>query len=83
MRTLFLGLALVGLATTAPAAHATQVTWRSGPCPIGNDTVRVFSKVSENMLGGWDSDSAPYSANGQWRTHKVASCAESLFSLLN
>jgi len=66
----------------ASPAHATQVVWRSGPCPIGNDTVRVFSKVSENKLGGWDADSAAYSANGQWRTHKVATCADSLFSLV-
>jgi len=74
--------ALAGLLAVLPSvAQATQVVWRSGPCPVGDDTVRVFSKVSENMLGGWDSDNATYSANGQWRTHKVASCAESLFSL--
>lgn len=82
MRTILAGLALSGLALTTAPAHATQVVWRSGPCPLGNDTVRVFSKVSENMLGGWDSDSAPYSANGQWRTHKISSCADSLFSLV-
>ena len=81
LSSLSLAIGFIGLALARPPAHATQVVWRSGPCPIGNDTVRVFSKVSENMLGGWDSDSAPYSANGQWRTHKIASCAESLFSL--
>jgi hypothetical protein len=62
-------------------AEAAQVTWRAGPCPIGEDTVRVFSKVSENTLGGWDADTASYSANGQWRTHKVSTCGENLFSM--
>ena len=73
-------LLAAGLVTAGPA-HGAQVVWRAGPCPIGDDTVRVFSLVSENKVGGWDSDTAGYSANGQWRTHKVATCAESLFSM--
>ncbi|MBO86330.1 MAG: hypothetical protein CL927_13310 [Deltaproteobacteria bacterium] len=74
--------ALAGLVfLTGTSAHSAQVVWRTGPCPIGDDTVRVFSLVSENKVGGWDSDTAPYSADGQWRTHKIATCADNLFSL--
>ncbi len=75
------GLLVAALALNALPAKAAQVVWRSGPCPLGNDTVRAFSLVSENKVGGWDSDTAGYSANGQWRTHKVATCADNLFSL--
>jgi len=75
-------LVLLGGAVLSSSASAAQVTWRSGPCPIGKDTVRLFSKVSDNTLGGWDADTATYSANGQWRTHKVATCGENLFSML-
>ena len=74
-------LGLLGLLGSGTKAEAAQVVWRSGPCPIGDDTARAFSLVSENKVGGWDSDTASYSANGQWRTHKVATCAETLFSL--
>lgn len=78
-----LAIGILGVLAAPSPADATQVVWRSGPCPIGSDSVRVFSKVSENMLGGWDSDTATYSAEGQWRTHKIATCAESLFSVYN
>ena len=81
LRPLRVAAVLLGILGTSTSARAAQVVWRSGPCPIGDDTVRAFSLVSENKVGGWDSDTAAYSANGQWRTHKVASCAESLFSL--
>lgn len=74
---------LLGWALASGPAEAAQVTWRSGPCPIGKDTVRVFSKISGNTLGGWDADTATYSANGQWRTHKVATCGENLFSMFS
>ncbi len=62
-------------------SDAAQVTYQEGPCPLGDDTVRIFVKVSDNLVGGWDADTATYSANGQWRSHKVATCANSLFSL--
>lgn len=70
--------AIFGLSTPA---SATQVTWQTGPCPVGKDTVRIFTKVSENRVGGWDADGASYAKEGQWRTHRVSTCAETLFSL--
>ncbi|MCB9742041.1 MAG: hypothetical protein H6741_09450 [Alphaproteobacteria bacterium] len=63
------------------AALATQVVYESRPCPLGDADVRVFSKVSANTHGGWDSDLASYSTKGQWREYALATCPDSLFTL--
>lgn len=63
------------------SALATQVNYTSADCPVGPGAVRVYEKVSGNALGGWDSDLARYSTEGQWREYAVATCAESLYSV--
>jgi len=64
----------------APAL-ATQVGVGELPCPLGGAPVKVYSRVSGNTHGGFDSDTAAYSTSGQFRTYKVATCPDSLFSL--
>ena len=59
----------------------TRVVYQDLPCPIGDDIVRVYQFVSGNSLGGYDSDLASYSSQGQFREYGVATCAENLFSL--
>lgn len=68
-------VALVGLAA------AIDVAAREGPCPVGEGTVRVYEKRSDNNAGGWDSDLAAYSSGGQWRTYRLATCSDNLLSL--
>lgn len=64
------------------ASHATQVRYEQLPCPLDpDDTVRVYAPLAANTQGGFDSDLAQYSSGGQFRTHAVATCAQSLFSL--
>ncbi len=63
------------------AAGATQVTASDRPCPLGAGTTRVFEAISTDTTGGWDSDLAAYSAQGQFRTYAVATCADNLFSV--
>lgn len=63
------------------AALAVQVRAHDGPCPVGTGDVRVFERISDNTGGGYDSDLAAYSSDGQWRTFRVATCADNLFSL--
>jgi len=63
------------------AALATQVIYEAHPCPLGDTQVRVFSKVSANTHGGWDSDLAAYSTKGQWREYALATCPDNLFTL--
>jgi hypothetical protein len=62
-------------------AHAVQVRAHDGPCPVGTGNVRVFERISDNTSGGYDSDLATYSSDGQWRTFRLATCADNLFSL--
>lgn len=63
-------------------ALATQVDYESVPCPVGKDDhARVYTKLAANQLGGWDSDLARYSTEGQWREYAVATCRDSLFSV--
>lgn len=60
---------------------ATQISYTSAPCPVGPGSMRVYEKVTSNAMGGWDSDLAQYSTDGQWREYAVATCADSLFSV--
>ncbi len=62
-------------------ALATQVTWHTEPCPLGEGPARVFEKVSANTHGGWDSDLASYSSEGQWREFALATCSENLYTV--
>jgi tetratricopeptide (TPR) repeat protein len=63
-----------------PAVWATNVGVRELPCPFGEGSVQVYSKLSSNRLGGWDSDLANYAVGGQWRTYAISTCASSLYS---
>lgn len=66
----------------APTARATRVSYQDQPCPLDpDDTVRVYERLSSNTQGGYDSDGAIYSSQGQFRTYAVATCARTLFSL--
>jgi hypothetical protein len=76
MRTLLLWIWVLG------TGHATQVRYEQLPCPLDpDDIVRVYQHLSSNTQGGYDSDLAQYSSDGQFRTYAVATCAENLFSL--
>jgi hypothetical protein len=61
-------------------ATATDVGVHELPCPFGEGTVQVYTKLSSNRLGGWDSDLANYSVGGQWRSYAISTCASNLFS---
>ncbi|HJN76347.1 MAG TPA: hypothetical protein QGF58_20630 [Myxococcota bacterium] len=64
------------------SALATQLTYDHAPCPVGEDDhARVYSKLAANQIGGWDSDLARYSSEGQWREYAIATCRDSLFSV--
>jgi len=72
---------LLTLALTGPA-RATQVAYKDQPCPVDpDDTARVYEQITANTLGGYDSDGATYSSQGQFREYAVATCTRSFFSL--
>lgn len=76
MHTLLLWIGLQNL------GHATQVRFDQYPCPLAaDDVVRVYTLLSTDVRGGYDSDLAQYSSDGQFRTYAVATCEQSLFSL--
>lgn len=60
---------------------ATQVSWHTEQCPLDGGAVRVFEKVSANTHGGWDSDLATYSTEGQWREYALATCTDNLYTV--
>lgn len=62
-------------------ALATRVEADMVPCPIGEDPTRVYSMVTKDSFGGWDSDGARYSLRGQWRSFAVATCPTNYLSL--
>lgn len=62
-------------------ALATQLDIHVEPCPTGNGTARIYSKVSANTHGGWDSDLVSYSTEGQFREYAIATCPEDLFTV--
>ncbi len=70
-------------AVMSPPAVAVQVHFRVESCPLGSGNVKIYERISQNAHGGWDSDLASYASGGQWRTFRVATCMEGLFSLYN
>jgi hypothetical protein len=63
-------------------ALATQVAPENLPCPLdASDSVRVYHRASSNTHGGWDSDLANYSSQGQWREYAIGTCRDTLFTL--
>lgn len=62
-------------------ALATQLDIQVEPCPTGKGTARVYTKVSANTHGGWDSDLVSYSTEGQYREYAVSTCPEDLFTV--
>ncbi len=73
---------LLPLLTLLSVASATQIRFHDQPCPIdADDVVRIYEQVSANTHGGYDSDGATYSTEGQFREYAVATCSGSLFSL--
>lgn len=65
----------------AGLAHAIQVSGKDIACPVGGGTARVYTRVTNNAAGGYDSDLASYSAGGQWRAYRVATCKPSQLTL--
>ncbi len=65
----------------AGLAHAIQVSGRDIACPVGSGTARVYTRVTNNASGGYDSDLASYSAGGQWRAYRIATCKPSQLTL--
>ena len=63
------------------AAEATQVSVKTLPCPLPGGQVKVYEKMAANTHGGFDSDLAAYSTEGQWRTYAISTCPNSLFTL--
>ncbi len=70
----------VAVLLTSPAL-ATQVALTSMRCPLDGTAIRVHEKLTSDVLGGWDSDLARYSSQGQWRTYALATCPLSLLTL--
>jgi len=64
-------------------AWATQVAFHTAECPLDGGAVRVFEKISANSHGGWDSDGAAYSTQGQWREYALATCPDNLYTVYN
>ena len=62
-------------------ALATQLDMRTEGCPTGNGVARVYSKVSANTHGGWDSDLVSYSTEGQFREYAISTCPDDLFTV--
>lgn len=63
------------------AAFATQIGVGELPCPLGDEVVKVYERISANTHGGFDSDLASYSTEGQFREYAVSTCPGSLFSV--
>ena len=64
------------------AALAVQLSTRLATCPLGEGSAKVFERIGENHSGGYDSDLATYSSQGQWRTYALATCQSNLLTLL-
>jgi hypothetical protein len=72
----------LALLVLLPSAFAIQVDARDVPCPLGSGQARVFSKLSADTAGGYDSDLASYaSGGGQWRAYAIATCTDNLLTL--
>jgi len=62
-------------------ALATGITFDEVACPLGGAPARRFHKIAANRLGGFDSDLVSYSTKGQFRTHAISTCPDSLYSV--
>jgi len=63
------------------AALATGITFDEVACPLGGASARRFHKIAANRHGGYDSDLVSYSTKGQFRTHAISTCPDSLYSV--
>ncbi len=73
-------IVIVGIWTLSMQAEAAKMTVREIKCPFEEDSVRIFSLVSDNQTGGYDSDLAIYSSGQQFRSVAVSTCYNNLFS---
>jgi len=71
---LVVALSMVLSVWVTPPAQATRVALTSVPCPLDGTAVKVHSRLSSDTHGGWDSDLASYSSQGQWRSYALATC---------
>jgi hypothetical protein len=62
-------------------ALATDLAVRQAECPYGGGLVKVYDLRSANNTGGYDSDLARYATQGQFRTHAMSTCPDTMFSL--
>jgi hypothetical protein len=62
-------------------ALATDVVVRQATCPYGSGLVKIYDLRSSNNNGGYDSDLARYSTQGQYRTYAMSTCPDTMFSL--
>jgi tetratricopeptide (TPR) repeat protein len=60
---------------------AVQLDAEMVPCPLGEGQAKVYHRISENAVGGYDSDFATYGSGGQWREYSIATCMPSLLTL--
>ena len=71
---------MISLLFILSSALAVSVKVATVACPLGKDSARVFIRLSENKAGGFDSDLASYSSNGQYRQFAVSTCFTNLYS---
>jgi hypothetical protein len=72
---------LVMLMLAPSIADATKISVSQAPCPIGEGEVKIYDKIAANTAGGFDSDLASYSSQGQFRTYAISTCGENYLSL--
>lgn len=70
------------------AALAVQLSTSYVDCPFGEPKIpgtrnvaKVYTKIGDNSTGGFDSDFATYSSEGQWRQYQIATCDDNLFTV--
>ena len=71
----------IALLAIPEMASATRVSVREVPCPIGDGLVKVYEKITANTHGGFDSDLASYSSQGQFREFAISTCIDNHLSL--
>jgi len=71
---------MLALLCWSGTAHATKVSVKVHPCPIGTGTVKIYESIAANKLGGFDSDLAHFSRGGQFRAWAISTCPENLLS---
>ena len=74
-----IGLSLFWMFSTS--ANAAKITVSETQCPYLDDGVRVYKLVSDNKIGGFDSDLASYSSGKQFRQVAISTCYNNLFSV--